>query len=416
MKKLLGIMVLGLLWCNVTFAAETIVKLPKDTSSGYRKMLKSLTGKYYKDYGAQVVNKNEGHPVRTGNQSIRFEVRSGDCGRQIDGSWSDCKNDRERHELAAWKKGDIMSKGEYWFSWSIYFPKDHINLFPLSNAYGQFHQMHSHPVFMFKELRDGYSIVRTIGEGDEDYNEKKLVDNKDMPGNWIDIIINVKWSKKDEGFFKVWVNDELKYDYKGPTKTASHTYQKFGIYRTGLTRYFNYKNLDVIEKCLEKKGWPDQTKKTYVKFKEKKEPNHKRSIKLYKVCKDFYKPVNVPTTVIYFDEVRKTKECEKLRLEDLGYNCSDLKNQKMSKIDTENSASEEDESSSKEENKVKNSKIYLAIVKNKNDDKYLVKAEAETKELAIKKGLMKCKQQNPDLTGSGNTGCYVHYSAIKSKY
>ena len=48
MKKLLGILVLGLLWCNYSFA-ETIVKLPKDTASGYKKLFKSLTDKYYKD-------------------------------------------------------------------------------------------------------------------------------------------------------------------------------------------------------------------------------------------------------------------------------------------------------------------------------------------------------------------------------
>ena len=54
MKKLLGIVVLGLLWCNVGSAG--VVKLPKDTASGYKKLFKSLTGKYYKDHGMQVVN------------------------------------------------------------------------------------------------------------------------------------------------------------------------------------------------------------------------------------------------------------------------------------------------------------------------------------------------------------------------
>ena len=48
MKKLLGILALGLLWCNYSFT-ETLVKLPKDTASGYKKLFKSLTGKYYKD-------------------------------------------------------------------------------------------------------------------------------------------------------------------------------------------------------------------------------------------------------------------------------------------------------------------------------------------------------------------------------
>ena len=263
MKKLLGIVVLGLLWCNLSFA-EKIVRLPKDAASGYQKLFKSLTGNNFKDHGMQVVNKKDGHPVRAGEKSIRFELRSGDCDKDSEGSWSDCKNDRERHELSGGKKVDKMSGGEYWFSWSVYFPKDHQNLYPLSNNYGQFHQQDGPPVFMFKELKDGYSVVRTIG--DIDYDVKKLVDNKDMPGSWIDILINAKWTKKDNGFFKVWVNDELKYDYKGPTKTKTYVYQKFGIYSTGITKYINYKN------------------------------------------------VEVPTRVIYFDEVRKSKKREKVAL------------------------------------------------------------------------------------------------------
>ena len=309
MKKLLSIVVLGLLFCNVG-VAEKIVRLPKDTASGYQKLFKSLTGKYFKDHGMQVVNKKDGHPVRAGEQSIRFEVRSGDCGKDRDGSWSDCKGDRERHELSGGKKADRMSGGEYWFSWSVYFPKDHQNLYPLSNNYGQFHQTDGPPVFMFKELKDGYTVVRTIG--DIDYDEKKLVDNRDMPGNWIDILINAKWTKKDDGFFKVWVNDELKYDYKGPTKTKQYVYQKFGIYRTGISRYLNYVNVDKIKRCFSEKGKTEKEYNSFVKLKLRKYPGHKTSIDIYKKCKDYYEINNVPTTIIYFDEVRKSKKREKV--------------------------------------------------------------------------------------------------------
>ena len=308
MKKLLEIIILVFLWFNVS-VAETIVKFPKDAASGYKKITKSLTGKYYKDYGMQVVNKKDGHPVRAGKQSIRFELRHGDCGKDKQGGWSDCKGDRERHEVSSHGEADRMSKGEYWFSWSVYFPKDHKNLYPLSNNYGQFHQKSGEPVFMFKELRSGYTVVRTIG--DVDYNEGKLVGNKDMPGNWIDILINAKWSKKDDGFFKIWVNDKLKYDYKGPTKTKTYVYEKFGIYSTGVTRYLNYKNLDAIEKCFEEKGYTVEENTTFYKLQRKK-IRHEASIQLYNKCKDYYKPIELPTRIIYFDEVRKSKKREKV--------------------------------------------------------------------------------------------------------
>ena len=57
-KKFIAILILSLFCCNIGLA-KTIVKLPKDTSSGFKKLHKSLTGKYYKDYGMQVVDKKE---------------------------------------------------------------------------------------------------------------------------------------------------------------------------------------------------------------------------------------------------------------------------------------------------------------------------------------------------------------------
>ena len=202
-----------------------------------------------------------------------------------------------------------MSKGEYWFSWSLYFPEEHQNLWPLSNNYGQFHQKKGPPVFMFKELRGGYSVIRTIG--DIDYDERRLIRNDDMKGKWHDILINAKWSKKDDGFFKVWVNDKLKYEYKGPTKTKKYVYEKFGIYSTGVTRYKNYKNLDVMEKCFEKKGNTDDEYTAFYTLKSKK-IKHDISIQIYNKCESFYKPLKIPTRVVYFDEVRRGKTKDKV--------------------------------------------------------------------------------------------------------
>ena len=307
MKKILGILFVGLLLSGNSYAKK-FVKLPKDVGSG-SKFYKSLTGKGYKKHGFQIVNKEDGHPVRAGNQSIRFEVRNGDCGRDP-GSWSDCKNDRERHELSG---GDSeMTKGEYWFSWSIYFPKDHKNLYPLSNAFGQFHQKEGNPVFMFKELKNGYSIVRTITDKDEDYDQKNLLNNEEVLGKWFDVLINAKWTKKKDGFFKIWINNELKYDYVGPTKSRQKVYQKFGVYRTGISRYINHVNIDKLKICLEEKGKTEKEYKAYIKLKIKKYPGHQTSIDLYEKCKNYYDVKTVPSTIIYFDDVRRSKSKEKV--------------------------------------------------------------------------------------------------------
>ena len=95
MKKIICIILLNLLWCNTVSA----LNFPKDVVSG-SKFKKSLTGSYYKKHGMQIVDKADDHPVRAGEKSIRFELRAGDCGKDKDGGWNDCKKDRERHELS----------------------------------------------------------------------------------------------------------------------------------------------------------------------------------------------------------------------------------------------------------------------------------------------------------------------------
>ena len=42
---------------------------------------------------------------------------------------------------------------------------------------------------------------------------------------------------KDKGFYKVWVNNELKYEFSGPTTKGNESYFKFGIYHTWINRW-----------------------------------------------------------------------------------------------------------------------------------------------------------------------------------
>ena len=44
----------------------------------------------------------------------------------------------------------------------------------------------------------------------------------------------------------------------------------------------------------------------------KKYPGHKNSINIYNKCKNYYEQKNVPSTIIYFDEVRRSKTKEKV--------------------------------------------------------------------------------------------------------
>ena len=242
MKKLLGILVLVLLVCSNSFANYHF-KLSIDVGSG-NTYLKSLA-KNYKKYGVQVVDKKDGHKVRAGKKSIRFEVRPGDCGYNED--WNDCKNDRERHELSGKKFGS----GEWWHAWSIFIPEDFPIIFPTKAMFGQFYLKGEGPIFAFenqwpdRNIGGGYHIERDFIH----YNKlDTIASDEEMRGKWTDILVHAKWSDKDDDFFKVWVNSQPKYDYKGRTllKKSSKVYFKFGIYRSFMTRWRNKNNLQDV--------------------------------------------------------------------------------------------------------------------------------------------------------------------------
>ena len=335
MKKLLGILVLSLILIKPVFAGKKL-KLPEDVVSG-TKYHKSLTGKYYQEYGMQVVDKKDGHPVRAGEKSIRFEVRPGDCGKNTGGGWNDCKTDRERHELS----GKPMSKGTWWYAWSIYIPKDHIFISPSTLIIGQFHQLNDHVIWMFNngKSREGYYVENQIKENV--FKKKIILEKNDMHGNWNDILVNMNWTHKDDGFFKIWVNDKLSYHYKGPTKTKKgKPYFKFGVYRSHLSKWIKNKKSEV------------------------------------------------PTQVVYFDEVRVGKEKQ-----DVVGNLPP--NEYKAKI--EPAAAK-----------------YRAIVKNKIDSSILIKAEGPTKEIAEKEAMKICIGKS--IQSSFKEACYVHYVAAKPDY
>ena len=198
------------------------IRLPKDVGSGnvYTKSLK----KGFKKYGYKIVHKKDGHPVRAGEKSIRFEVRNGDCG-EDPGKWSDCKNDRQRHELS----GDRF-RGKAWYAYSIYLPNDFKTVYPVKSAMAQFHQKGSWPTLMFQFTDMGYYADRQLGHQTQEM--KKLLDIKDMIGKWNDILIHINSTSKDSGFYKIWVNGNLKYEYNGTITGGKENYFKFGIYQT----------------------------------------------------------------------------------------------------------------------------------------------------------------------------------------
>ena len=87
-------------------------------------------------------------------------------------------------------------------------------------------------------------------------------------------------------------------------------FYQFGVYRTGISKYLNYHNVPGIRECFTEKGQTDEEYEIYINLYYMKKISLKNSRLLYKKCKGHSKPVEVPTTVVYFDEVNlgSTKE------------------------------------------------------------------------------------------------------------
>ena len=380
MKKILNILVVIFFYSSIGFAGEMnvwkkTIRLPDDISKGYKKGWTFTNNFDHKtrltpDYAFKIVNKSKGHPVRSGEQSIRFELRRGDCGKSP-GGYDDCtiwnKNNgmsSERHELGS----ENFFKGTLWHTYSIFlkdpFPikghgYEHISL-------GQMHGFpNSNPSFKWDVDEETYQIRRRTACHLKEFLKKtgsaksggdsfkcsinmagnhfeNLISKEDLIGRWHDIVLNVKWTTKQDGYFKQWINGKLVYHYKGNTSKPKGSVNrfKFGIYRGN----------------------------TYDTPKES-------------------------THIVYYDEIHLAKKCEKLGLEDLGYSCKDLESQTIKKIDTT-----EDYFNS-----------FFATIKSKDDANYILKVSGSSKKNAEKKGLKECKNNNI-------TSCYVHYSGKKSLY
>ena len=188
----------------------------------------------HKSYGYQIVDDHTGSAP---SESIeRFEVRDGDCSSNSD--WSDCRTDRERSELTQGGRGHATSSGEYWYGWSIYIPENEFqSIYPAKSIHGQFHTSGGgakKPAWTFQISQNEYILKDEING----YHHS-LAWLEDMVGKWTQIEIHVKWSSRDNGFMRVYVNGkQIDLDHENmATHRGPGIYFKYGIYRSYLSRY-----------------------------------------------------------------------------------------------------------------------------------------------------------------------------------
>ena len=291
MKKLLGILFFGLLLSGNSYAGveEVLkeIKKNKDIAHGFKKVRefdkrnewrvnnsKILdSDKDLRKHVVKIVDKSDNHPVRLGKQSLRFEVRDGD-------GWGwDARNDRERVELLICC---VNREKITWTTYSLYLPDDYKIIFPAKTMLAQFHNDGDNPpAFAFENQSHssggGYWIDTDPYITGYNYNrQSKLLNSSEMYGKWNDILVNVKWTHKKDGFFKIWTNGKLAFHHKGKTQDKDELIEfHIGVYRSYLSNTSN----------------PDATQ------------------------------------IAYYDEIRHAKSCKKLKLKDLGYSCKEIEGQ-----------------------------------------------------------------------------------------
>ena len=205
-------------------------------------------GKKGKPY--EVVESKNGEPT-IGKKAYKFTLLPYDCGRGS--KWSDCKArpTRARSEIGAWKNTFSSIKSERWISFSIFLPEDYQSVFPTRASFFQIYKKGLGPILMLRDIGNDLLVAKIMETNSAEIISGKanLVNISEMLGNWTHFKIHLKYTDEADGFWKFYVNDELKYHIEGSTrgivKSKNGLYVKAGIYQTATDVYkkFHQKNI-----------------------------------------------------------------------------------------------------------------------------------------------------------------------------
>ena len=244
MKKILGIVILGLLFCNSGFSKTKISEIKKSIKEDNDGILKLK--KFHHLNAPHAKN-----PIsiskfsKIGQNSIRFELNDGECGKEP--NWNDCDNDRERTELIY---KDELSKKDKWYRFYLFLPKDYNSIAPAKMSLIQWRSMDPwQTLIMFQHMHAGLTFNRNGDTFPDSYIVLKS--NEDLLGNWTEIIFNTNWHPDPEkGFMKVWIDGKLKVDVKGRANINSiegrELSLRYGLYSSYMSNYkktFNTKKM-----------------------------------------------------------------------------------------------------------------------------------------------------------------------------
>ena len=258
MKKLLGILVLGLLLSSNAFAEKNI--------TGFKKIKKSMPLK--KVDRIKTVKKSDGFPVYEGETSIQVTVNREDAGcGKFDSTDKghragacDGKYNRSRQEYVLGNEKSKLKNKEYIYEWAMYFDENYESL--KYNAQVIMVQMHTAPTKKCSTNSTHFWLFDTRMKGEQYYvfgsrsgisEPVQIGKINDLKGKWTHIKLHILYKLDNTGRYLIYKNNELIGDLKNIKTLADKCdagYLKVGIYRWNHIGYFNNKKWEEL---------PDQT-------------------------------------------------------------------------------------------------------------------------------------------------------------
>ena len=239
--------------------------------------------------------------VRAGDSSQRFEIRHGDCGKEP--GYDDCANDRRRIERV--KESTSWHGKVIWYGFSIFIPEDFQELDPSNTTLTQVKLVSFRQPLWDFNARGRYFSFEANASNQTCYAIKL----DDMRGKWTDIALGIDYSTKktsnegifDGSFYELWINGDRKpcAMSKGPVLTTKMIKQSgrsriklhfdWGIYNSYVSRWFDR----------------NKTKKPELQaFVDKHDDSGLVVRSSTNRPFDVDWGVNLPTQIVYYDEIR----------------------------------------------------------------------------------------------------------------
>ena len=163
----------------------------------------------------------------------KFQLRSGDCSAKP--PYDDCKANTERASLAEPISPQSRSGANQWLRWQMYVPEDFESTYPAKNRLGEFNDHRGQETPWVLEI--GSTGVLWLGRRlDDDEEYFSLVDAELLKGEWIEVVLQVRWSRK-AGEFKLWVNGDSRVEFRGPTCTRCDMFFSYGLSRVEIDKF-----------------------------------------------------------------------------------------------------------------------------------------------------------------------------------